>query len=200
MFLYGASGHARVIIEILELLSIPINGLIDDNPIQKNLLNYPIYNSTKLPLYMEHKFIITIGDNIARKLVSEKNRLKIASPIFHPQATISKYTEIDIGSVVIANAIINPGVKIGKHVIINTSASVDHDCKIGDYCHISPNSTLSGGVIVGDGALIGAGSVVIPNIKIGKWSVIGAGSVIIRDIPANSVVVGNPGRVIRKNR
>lgn len=51
--------------------------------------------------------------------------------------------------------------------------------------------------IIGDNVSIGANVCIIGNIKVGNDSIIGAGSVIIKDIPPFSVVVGNPGRVIK---
>ena len=88
-------------------------------------------------------------------------------------------------------------VKIGKHVIINTAASIDHDCIVEDFAHVSPNATLSGNVKVGEGSHIGAGAVIIPNITIGKWAMIGAGSDVTKNVPDYSVVVGNPARKIK---
>jgi acetyltransferase EpsM len=53
---------------------------------------------------------------------------------------------------------------------------------------------------VGEGSQVGIGATVIQGIKIGKWSVIGAGAVIISDVPDYSVVVGNPGRIIKNTQ
>lgn len=197
MYLYGASGHARVIIEILELLKISVEGIFDDNEAISKLLDYPVmggYNGNK---NLAKNLIISVGNNKVRLELAQKHQSGFSAALVHPKATVSSRAQIGEGSVVIGNAIINTGSIIGKHAIINTSASVDHDCTIGDFTHISPNATLSGGVWVGDGTHIGSGAVVIPNIKIGKWTTIGAGAVIIRDVEDYAVVVGNPGRVIK---
>ena len=53
-----------------------------------------------------------------------------------------------------------------------------------------------GRVDIGDDVFIGAGAIVLPNVKIGNKVIIGAGAIITKDIPDNSVVVGNPGKVI----
>ena len=66
--------------------------------------------------------------------------------------------------------------------------------------HLSPGARLAGGVNVGEGTHIGLNASVIPNINIGKWCIIGAGAVIIRDVPDYSVVVGNPGKIIKTLR
>ena len=48
-----------------------------------------------------------------------------------------------------------------------------------------------------DNVWIGSGAIILGGVTIGKNSVIGAGTVVTKDVPANSLVVGNPGRVIR---
>jgi len=197
MYLYGASGHAKVIIEILELLEIPVEGLFDDNPAITELIGYSVLGSYDGTKTVKGNLVISVGNNQMRHKLAQKHPSGFAQAIIHPRATVSKRAQIGEGSVLMGNAIINSGTKIGQHVIVNTSASIDHDSTLGDFVHISPNATLSGGVSVGEGSHIGSGAVVIPNIKIGKWATIGAGAVIIRDVEDYATVVGNPGRVVK---
>lgn len=196
MYLFGASGHAKVIIEILELQDKEVQGLFDDNPAIKNLLNYPVLPFNE-HLLKSSQLIISIGDNNTRQRVVQKFNAQYGIAI-HPTATISRRSSIGEGTVVMANAVINSSTQIGKHCIINTSASIDHDCIIEDYCHISPNTTITGNVTIGEGSWIGAGAVIIPGIKIGKWCVVGAGSVVIRDVPDGKKIVGNLGRMLNQ--
>ena len=49
------------------------------------------------------------------------------------------------------------------------------------------------------GASIGSGATILGGVTIGENAIIGAGSVVTKDVPANSVVAGNPARVIRKS-
>lgn len=56
--------------------------------------------------------------------------------------------------------------------------------------------TRIGKIKIKDNVFIGANSTILPNVTIGENSVIGANSVITKDIPPNSVVAGNPARVI----
>lgn len=53
-----------------------------------------------------------------------------------------------------------------------------------------------GRVEIGSDVFIGADAIVLPNVKIGSRVVIGAGCVVSKDIPDNSIVAGNPARVI----
>ena len=193
MNLYGASGHAKVIIDILKRSNIEISEIFDDNINIKNILGY------KVTLFKESDkrdyFIISIGNNKIRKSISKKLDAIFGKAI-HPDSIIDPTVTIQEGTVVMAGTVINSSVKIGKHCVINTSASVDHDCVLGDFVHISPNATLCGGITVGEGTQIGAGAVIIPNITIGKWCTIGAGTAVISDMPDGVTVVGNPGRIL----
>lgn len=192
MYLYGASGHAKVIIDILKANHIEIEGLVDDNPNINELLGYPVFHGREdiSPL------IISIGDNKIRQMIAHKLNVEFGTAI-HPSAMISPYAIVREGSVIMQGAVVQSCACIGKHCIVNTGVSVDHECVIGDYVHISPHSTLCGNVHVGEGCWIGAGTTVLPGVKVGKWSVIGAGSVVAKDIPDGVLAVGNRCKTIK---
>jgi len=196
VYLYGASGHAKVVIEILELRKAIISGLIDNNPGIKTLLDYPVYSAIKEPSHDNIEILISIGDNVTRKKLAETLDVKFINAI-HPSAHISPRCIMGEGAVVMAGVTVNSNVVIGKHAILNTNCSIDHDCILGDYVHVSPNVALAGNVSIEEGAHIGIGACIIQGVKIGKWAIIGAGATIIRDVPDYAVVVGNPGKVIK---
>jgi len=196
MYLYGASGHAKVIIGILKSNGQIIQGIFDDNLSIISLLNYPVTGLYDPSIVKDDQIIISIGSNELRQNVSKKI-LSDFGTLIHKSALVSDFSTINPGSVIMQNAVVQPNVIVGKHVIINTSAVVEHDCVINDFVHISPNATICGNVFVGEGTHIGAGAVVIQGVKIGKWSIIGAGSVIIQNVPDNVVIVGNPGRIVK---
>lgn len=192
MYLYGASGHSRVIIDTLKACGIRIEGIFDDNHQVLSIMGFPVLHHWD----GESPIILAIGDNDTRKRLSQKLDCEFGKAI-HPTAIISATSEVGEGSVVMPGAVINAGTHIGRHCIINTGAVVEHDCRIEDYAHISPSSTLCGNVHIGEGTWVGAGSTVIQGINIGRWVVIGAGAVVINDIPDNAVAVGSPARIIR---
>lgn len=194
--LFGASGHAKVIKDIIEAYGDQVGCLYDDAPHCDLINKRPVYMASKVKV--EGPLIISIGSNEVRKLISEKYALDYAKAI-HPQSIVSPSAKIGGGSVVMQGAIIQSDAKIGKHCIINTGASVDHECVIEDFVHISPHATLCGNVHIGEGTWIGAGAIIIPGVKIGDWCVIGAGSVVINDIPDFTTAVGNPcKRILNK--
>ncbi|MEC4028775.1 acetyltransferase [Myroides odoratimimus] len=197
MYLYGASGHGKVIAEIAEECNILVKGFIDGNTAITTVLDYKVIANDAVGLVGDT--VISIGNNKIRKLIATRDTHLSFVSILSPRANISSRTLIEEGTVVMMGATINSEVKIGKHCIINTNASIDHDCILKDYVHVSPNVALAGNVEVGEGSHIGIGASVIQGVKIGKWCTLGAGAVIIKDVPDYAVVVGNPGKIIKYN-
>lgn len=195
--LFGASGHAKVIMDIIEAQGDSLGCLYDDSPHCNEIHECVVYKSSDKKV--EEPLIISIGSNKVRRLISARYKIKYATAI-HPKALVSKSAAIGEGSVVMQGAIIQPDAHIGRHCIINTGASVDHECQIGDYVHISPHATLCGNVKIGEGSWIGAGATVIQGVKIGRWCTIGAGSVVIKDIPDNVIAFGNPCKIVKNNK
>jgi sugar O-acyltransferase (sialic acid O-acetyltransferase NeuD family) len=188
MILYGASGHARVILDILHANDVNVTELFDDNEQITTLQGVKVVT----PHVTDEPVIVSIGNNRIRKRIAENNPYRYGVAI-HPTAIVSPSAIIGEGTVVMQGAILQAGAVIGRHCIINTGASVDHECRIEDYVHVSPHATLCGDVAVGEGAWIGAGSVVIQGITIGAWSTVGAGSTVIRDVDSEVTVVGVHG-------
>ena len=185
LIIYGAGGHGLVLEDAALLLSFQSVKYFDDKMSDKNIIS----NNT-----LKNSVILGIGNNHSRKIISEKHPELNYIKLIHPTSVLSKSAEVLEGTVVLALAHVGVSTKIGKHVIINSCASIDHHCIIKDFVHIAPNATLCGSVIVEEGVLIGAGAVVLPGIKIGAWSTIAAGAVVINDIPPGQTYIGNPAK------
>jgi sugar O-acyltransferase (sialic acid O-acetyltransferase NeuD family) len=194
--LFGASGHGKVVRDILLQAGQPFAMFWDDDPLKTRLGESEVTHASQLPSALEGAFIITVGNNKIRKEIAQRMSCSFAMAV-HPSAVLASGITPGEGTVIMAGAIVNTDTHLGRHVILNTSSSIDHDCRIGDFVHISPGAILCGGVQVGEGAHIGAGATIIPGISIGKWATIGAGAVVIRDVPDHAKVVGNPGRIIQ---
>ena len=194
VYLYGASGHAKVVMDIVRLVYYEVPCLIDDNPQVNELAGLPVVHSAEglSPI------IVTIGNcQIRRKIVENLGNREYLT-VIHPNAVKAESVRVGFGTVVMAGAIMNSYVTVGNHCIINTGASLDHDVKVGDFVHIAPHCTICGESEVGDGTWVGAGTIIIQGIHIGKNCFIGAGSVVVKDIPDNSLCYGNPARIIKK--
>ncbi|MCW3124291.1 MAG: acetyltransferase, partial [Flavipsychrobacter sp.] len=149
MIVYGASGHGKVIIEILENINTPHIEIWDDAD-KAPVWQYPVTRPLPPGTPITDKMIISIGVNATRKKMAERFAAAVTfGTAIHSSTHISKRTVIGDGTVVMAGVVINADTQTGKHCIINTTASIDHDCVLGDYVHISPGAILSGDVQVG---------------------------------------------------
>lgn len=199
----GASGHAKVVAEIIIKSGDNVVGFLDDNI---KLLSKKVYLDKKvlgtlanIDKYQDSYFIIGIGNNKIRKDISLKyNNLKWYTAI-HPNAIIANDVKIGEGTAIMPGVVINPGTIIGKHCIINTSSSIDHDNVINDFVHLSPGAHLAGTVTVGEGTWVCIGASIINNVTIGKNNIIGAGAVVLKDILENDkICIGIPAQIYEK--
>ena len=196
LYIFGASGHAKVVIDILLSNNILITSIVDNAPKVKSLSGIKVAHTDTIHIDLEDCVIIAIGSNETRKKIAVEFNFKSIKAI-HREAYVSEFAEVDYGTVVMPKAVINSGAKIGKHCIINSGAIVEHDCELEDYVHVSPNASLAGNVTVGECSHIGIGASVIQGVKIGKWVTIGAGAVVTQDIPDNCTAVGIPAKPIK---
>jgi sugar O-acyltransferase (sialic acid O-acetyltransferase NeuD family) len=195
MLLYGAGGHAKVVIDCLKAQHKALHGIFDDNPLLWVASDGDMLGKYAQDYLPHEPLIISIGDNAMRQKVAQRIAHSFGS-IFHPSAQISPSAKVEPGTVVFHLAVIQADAYIGKHVICNTACIVEHDCQIHDFVHIAPRSLLCGGVKVGENSLIGAGAVVLPQVEIGKNCIIGAGAVVTKDVPDFTKVVGIPAKIV----
>lgn len=206
VFVYGASGHAKVVIDQIEHeRTYQIGCLVDDNPsmVGKSLFGYQITEGGDALLELSERegvkhCVIAVGNNLTRSKIFmwlKDNGFKFIH-VIHPFSYIGRDVVIGEGTVVMAGAVINCEAKIGENVIINTGATVDHEAIIGKDSHIAPGCHLCGGVEIGNGTLVGAGTTITPGISVGDNVIIGAGSTIIKNIRSNVTVVGSPAREV----
>lgn len=195
LIIIGASGHGKVVAEIAALNGYEDIVFLDDDNSIKDCGGYPVVGRTLEP--PDGEIFVAIGNSSYRRKYLELYSSRKQPVLIHPTAVISKNAAIDVGTVVMAGAVINPSVEIGKGVIVNTCSSIDHDCVIDDYTHVSVGAHLCGSVKVGSETWVGAGSTVINNIEICSHCMIGAGALVVKDIKYPGTYVGIPARIVK---
>ncbi|MCY6483177.1 serine O-acetyltransferase [Clostridium aestuarii] len=172
--------------KFFKILKYDIDNIVENDPAARNgvevLILYPIVNAM-IHYRIAHSFYKRKMFFWAR-LISQLGRF---------------FTGIEI----------HPGAKIGKGLFIDHGMAV----VIGETAEVGDNVTLYHGVTlggtgkdtgkrhptVGNNVIIGSGAKVLGPIVIEDNSKIGANSVVLKDVPANSTVVGIPGKVVKRN-
>ena len=110
------------------------------------------------------------------------------------------------------NAKVGNNCKVSSHTFICEGVTIEDDVFIGHsvtFINDSyPRATSEGRLqteadwkvektLVKKGASIGSGTTVLSNVTIGENAIVGAGSVVTRDVPANTIVAGNPAKILR---
>ncbi|AWN23741.1 transferase [Deinococcus irradiatisoli] len=196
ILIVGAGGHAKVVLSTLLASNYHVEGCLDEQPSRwgTSVLGYPVLGGLELLERPDRRAVLAIGNNQARRTLSERYPAVEWVSAVHPQAVVDASVVIGVGSVVFAGAVVQADTTIGNHVIVNTAATVDHDCVLEDYVHVAPGTHLAGQVRLEQGAFLGIGSVATPGITVGEWTTVGAGGVVIRDLLPHSVAVGVPAR------
>lgn len=192
----GASGHGKVVADIIQASGDKVIGFLDDNPERTDIFagfsilgiveNYKDYKN-------EAEFVIAIGNAAIReKIAGDLDGVRWYTAV-HPAAVVSNIgVSIGKGTVVMANAVINSGSTIGRHCIINSGAIVEHDNVLEDFVHVSVGAKLAGTVHIGKSTWIGIGASVSNNLVICAGSMIGAGGVVVKDIDKPGTYIGVP--------
>lgn len=200
VIIIGASGHGKVVADIVLCSGDQVLGFLDDQREPGDFhVGFPVLGKVEAyKNYPEAWFVIAIGNAAVRAKISDVLEGVRWYTAVHPSAVVSPLeTDIGEGSVVMAGAVVNPGVRIGRHCIINSSAVVEHDNRIADLVHISVGAKLAGGVTIGRQTWVGIGAVVSNGLEICADCMIGAGCVVVKDIQVSGTYVGIPARRIQ---
>jgi len=198
IWIYGAAGHAKVIIQAIRASGQSIGGVVDDDDerVGTTILDFTIQPTSEVPASVP--IVIAIGNNGIRKRIfdhfEDREPGRPWPRVIHPTAIVDPTVQLGDGVVVMAGSVIQADTVIGPQTIINTRSSIDHDVAVGSFSHVCPGATIAGHVSIGDLVMIGTGANVLPCQKIGNASTVGAGACVISEVPANTVFTGVPAR------
>lgn len=167
----------------------------------------PIIGTTEdLPKYLSDDktvvFVAYVGLQNEKKVYEKLESLNIPDSKFatliHPSAMIPKgFCEIGNGVLMAPLSQISPDVTLENNCILLPNSFVGHDSTLKKFAHIATNSVVGANVSVGRACHIGSNATIREKLKIGDFSLIGAGAVVLNDVPENSIVVGNPARLLK---
>jgi sugar O-acyltransferase (sialic acid O-acetyltransferase NeuD family) len=208
ILIIGSSGHARVVVDIIEKEGkYQLLGILDRFRTQgEETLGYPILGTEEdLPQLIEHHsvggILIAVGDNFTRSHIARHVNELCPSLEFittiHPSANLGRGVSIGDGSVIMAGVSVNPCCTIGNFCILNTHSSLDHESTMEDFASLAPHAATGGNCFIGAHSAIGIGAVLIHGIRIGEHSLIGAGSTVLNPVDPYSIAYGTPAKVIR---
>lgn len=183
---------------------------MDNKTEREKMLAGEIYNCLDANLKAERQTVIRLlqafndaqeedeRQTILGRLLGHSGRNLIIEPPFH-----CVYGDnIHIGDDVYLNVqcvILDCGVvQIGDHVMIGPAVQIYTAAHLLQAEGRNQGLEVAKPVIIGNNVWIGGGAILLPGVNIGENAVIGAGAVVPRDVAPNTVVVGNPARVVRE--
>jgi acetyltransferase EpsM len=200
----GAGGHARKVVRAAEGLSVEVRGFISTEPPGTLIHGYEVLgyldHFRTAPSLLGMGIHIAIGENSVRRRIYQElgqHATRLVS-LISSSAIVAPDAEPGAGSFVGNGVVFETGARTGRCCLVDTSAVIEHDVSVGEFVNVSPGAVICGGSTLLDGAIVGAGATIIEKVVIGENSLVGAGSVVLRDVEPNTVVVGNPARVLRR--
>lgn len=128
--------------------------------------------------------------------------------------TIDDNTKIGAFVEIQKNAVVGKNCKISSHTFICEGVTIEDNVFVGhNVTFINdkyPRATTADGTLQTDedwkveptlvkkGASIGSGTTILSKVTVGENAIVGAGSVITKDVPPNTIVAGNPARIMRQ--
>ena len=132
--------------------------------------------------------------------------LKQVNSRIEPGCIIRDGAEIGSNVIGMMGAVVNIGAVVGDGTMLDMNCVVGARAMVGKNCHIGAGAVLAGvleppsatPVVIEDDVLIGANAVILEGIRVGTGSVVAAGAVVTEDVPPQTVVAGQPARVIKQ--
>lgn len=208
LILIGHNGNANDVIDMIEALRtggtmIDVLGYLDDGGPARGCLRQlpwlgPVTDARK---WVPAHFVLAIGSERTYKhrwRIFHRTGLDetVLSTLVHPMAQVSPAACLGQGTVVHYGCFIGAYAVLETGVYVAPRVHVGHDTKVGAWSIIAPGANICGHVMIGRGVYVGAGAMIRNGVRIGDGALIGMGAVITKDVDPDSVVVGNPGRMI----
>lgn len=210
VIIIGGKGTALVVAEQIYDAQIRFNAKIeflgfafDDEFCGDSINGFPVLAKTrevyeKFHDYNDVKFIFQIyRPDLMKERIELKKSYGISPEKYftfiHPSCMISRSAKIGIGTVIMANTVVNPNAVIGNFCTIQSNVVIGHDSIMGDYNFIAAQSTV-GNIVMGSRNFLGINSSTNNFITIGDDCFVAMCSNVVKSIESNTKVMGNPAK------
>lgn len=213
LIVLGGSGIGMIAISIAKELGVyTIGGFLNDIvPIGTKIGKYdsfPVIGTTAdLPKFLEDPnnvfFIAYVGmqneEMVFNKITSLNIPLDRFATLIHPSAIIPKgMCKIGYGVLMAPLSQLSPDTTLEDNSIMLANSFLAHDSTLRRFAHVASNAVVGANVDVGRAVHVGTNATIREKVKIGDFALIGSGAVVLNDVASNSIVVGNPARLLRK--
>jgi len=222
IFIWGSKSYALIIndffknykkelnldyLNITKKNNLKIKYFFDPYSKKINFSNSAIFSNKYSQLVKNIKdckyFVVCIGGHhgMLRAFISQELTNKGLKPLtlISKKSKINKSSIIGKGVVVMPNSYISSLSNIGDYCIVNSCSNIEHEADIGVGTHIMSGACISGRNKIGKFVTIGTNATILPDITIGDGAFIGAGTVITKNVKKNEIIIGNPGKYLKKN-
>ncbi len=197
--LAGGGGHALSLIEGAPP-SVHFEGYLSPSESSSMPLQWLGDDAMAPILKMKYKFHIAfvyVGLPVMKKRRALINKYEDAGvdfiSIIAPTSVVTANSSIAEGCAVLHRAVVNRA-QLGRHVVVNTGAIVEHDCQIGSNTFIGPGAVLGGAVKIGRDCFIGLGARIKNGVTIAPGVTVGMGAIVDRDLMEPGIYHGTPLR------
>ncbi len=145
------------------------------------------------------RLICALGTSLRKTWLNEAEQRGYGfASLIHPSCVVSFQTNYGAGVSIDAGSVVAGFSTIADHVRIGRNVSIGHHTTIGKFSTLHPSVTVSGNCSLGEQVTIGTGATLIDGVSIGSGAVIAAGALISKNVAENSLVAGNPGKLIKE--
>lgn len=211
LVILGGSGIGRIAADIAKYAGYKVIGFLNDfEPVGSQIGKYnplPVIGTTNdISKYLKKKdyyfFVAYVGLENEKATYEKVKSLNIPEnqlvTLIHPTAYIPDgICNIGPGCLIGPYCVLSPDVTIGKQCILLAHSFIGHDSVLEHFAHVTTNGVVGANVHIGKAAHVGSNSVIREKTNIGDFALIGSGSVVLKDVDENTVVAGNPARLIK---
>lgn len=203
--IYCAGGFGGVVYELAQQLNNWESICFIDDGIVAEDFPHPIFKYDEFKKSYSQdmaEIIIASGEPRVRDVLFNKvNNDGYQLPnLISEKASFGKFKKLGKGNILLDFSYFSgSGLSIGNNNIFMPFSLVSHNCVVHDHVVVSGSANINGGTILEDRVYVGSGSIIREMVKIGADSIIGMGSVVTKNVENNSVMVGIPAKVQRKN-